>query len=50
MEPELNRPSPDDVKALLEIIPDDKTRRAIKEMMEMIVVAKQAKTDKRLGN
>ena len=45
MEPNFNRPSPDYVEALLESIPGDKTRRAMKEMMQM--TENEAKTDKR---
>lgn len=47
MEPEYNLPSPTDVEALLESIPDDKTRRAMKEMMQMMMT-NQEKTDKRI--
>ena len=46
MEPEPNRPSPDDVGALLESITVEKTRRAMKEMMQLMI-ENQAKTDKR---
>ena len=46
MEPEFNLPSSDDVEALLESIPDDKTRRAMKEMMQ-VMVANQETTEKR---
>ena len=46
MEPEPNRPSPDDVEVLLESITDEKTRRAMKEMMQLMI-ENLAKTDKR---
>ena len=46
-EPEFNLPSSDDVKALLENIPDRKTKQAVKKKME-IMMANQKKTDKRM--
>ena len=47
MEPKTNLLSSNDVEALLEIISDDKTRRAMKEMMQMMM-ANQEKTDKKI--
>ena len=46
METKVNLPSSDEVEALLESNPVDKTRRALKEMMQMMM-ANQEKTDKR---
>ena len=47
MEAQFNLPSSDDVEAWFQSIPDDKTRRAMKEMMQ-IMMANQEKIDKRI--